>query len=233
MLFCQLKMTAFRNKFGVFLLSFFLLSCGKEDFTKPSPTSFSFLLRGTSNSIDHLSFSKIHFLIKEFEFEGMRDNAPDFFFEKAFDEDLKLEWPASVKMLDFEIPQGVYETVEISFRLSGSNGNSVTIEGIYRSLEQDRNVLLLAEIGRNLTLEMAAQKEDGSAAISFSKGTLNEASIEFDATGLFGTISRDRMEQAVNELDSKGTLIISEELNSDILSILESQLVNYMMVTFK
>lgn len=225
--------TKIKIGFSFIILLFLFISCEKEDFTKPSPTTFSFILLGTSNSIEHLSFSKIQLIIKEFEFEGVRNNAPDFFFEEVFEEDLNLEWPASVEMLDFEIPQGVYETVEISFRLSGQNENGVTIEGIYRSLEQRRNVLLLAEIGRDQSLEMAAETEDGSSAISFTKGTLNQASIEFDATGLFGTISRDRMEQAVNELDVEETLIISEELNSDILNVLESQLQDYMKVTFK
>lgn len=221
--------------FRYILISLLILtqfSCGKEDFTEPSPTSFSFILTGASENIDHLSFSKIQLLITEFEFEGVRQNAPDFFFEEVFDEQLNLQWPAVVTSLDFEIPQGVYETVEISFRLSESS-ESVMVEGIYRSLERDRNILLSAELGEAIALELSAVHTDGSTSISFDKGTVNRASIQFDATGLFATIDRERMESAVGQLAENEILTISNSINTDIYQILKSQLMNYISITFE
>ena len=221
------------NRFTFVIGCLMILGCGKADFTKPSPTTFSFLLSGTSSTVDHLSFSRIRLLVSEFEFEGVRQNAPDFFFEESFQDDLQLEWPAVISSLDFEIPQGSYETVEISFRLSSKGENGILLEGIYNSSLQNRNVLIRVEIEGDLLLELTASADDGSPEISFDRKVTNQANIEFDATALFNAITRDRFESAVSDLGEDDPLVISPESNRDILDIIEGELEQNMRVVFK
>ena len=187
----------------------------------PSFVQVGFVLKESTHA--QLDFTKGSISIREFEFHGQRDNAPNVHFSKVFD--TKFDSPLSVNpvaipLQQYDVPQGVYSLIDITLSLFSSTQPTTPGLWVEGTLTRSDNsvVPVRIEIAPDVKLEVSAESSAGSnSLITLIENNSTTATIGFSPDQWFNTISISSLEGAtLTSVNNEMVLLISKEVNPDL-----------------
>lgn len=243
-----------------FCLTFLLLSCGKDELTKPAAVSLQMEMEEKEVSLQEqeteslIVIERARYRFSSLNFEGYRQIGNDYFFSNEFQDpmDVWVETDRLSEILDFDMPQGEYDQVKISLQVKKSgevasgggkkraqnekpfNENAAIImEGFYTNSRQEQ-VPLIFVYDFDETFDYTAQGGSGPKAILIDKAQSNQAVIGFDAAYWMQLINARMLQSAkLTDVDGEPTIVISADKNEHIFTLLSSRLRNASKLTFK
>lgn len=234
-------------------------SCSKDELTKPAPVDLQMAMGNNEASLrvhgeSLITIEKTRYRISSMDFEGNRQSGNDYFFTKEFGDGLEViaseNEPGHI--LEFDMPQGIYERVKISLKVkkssgSGSsggnkrttsnsayNGNAAIImEGFYTNTRKEQ-IPLIFVYDFDETFEYSATATAGTSGIAVEQSQSNQATIEFNTAYWMQLINARMLQSAkLTSLEGKEVIIISEDKNEHIFSLLTSRIKDASELTFK
>lgn len=234
------------------------LSCSKDELTKPAPVNLQMAMGNNEASLrvqnkTLIRIEKTRYRFSSVEFEGNRQSGPDYFFTKEFTEGHEVMTAENEPghVLNFDMPQGIYERVKISLKVKkssdreSSDGNkkkdsaipwnkdaAVIMEGFYTNTHQ-KQIPLIFVYDFDETFEYNASPKAGKEGIAVEKSQNNFATIEFN-TAYWMQLINGRMLQSAKLTSVEGveTIIISEFHNDHIFNLLTSRIKDASELTF-
>jgi hypothetical protein len=231
-----------RKIIGLFLAAIVFLGCEKEDFTKPVKVDFAFGLSETEVDLlksvksSSLSMDTGVWLLESIDFEGRRDQGGDYFFtytpEQA--QEIVFEKENWNSQLSFDIPQGVYQRIEITFNLTSqtehpafrlrgnvANGNSAAEPFMFAYEAQE-------------TIKLIAQNHEGGQTITVRQGEPLEAKITIRTNRMFDLLPPGLLRNATrSEHMGEQMIYVSRRSNAEIFQLMATRILNSTEVLFE
>lgn len=253
-------MELFRGIYWVCLFMAFV-SCTKDELTKPAPVNLQMEMGNNAAELRlqespeaSITIEKAYYNLSGVEFEGYRQTGSDYFFFRGFENglDVLIESSAPAKVMDFDMPQGIYDRIKISLLIRRSNGKDsssggkrmaasssfnqeagLIMKGYYTNTKNEQ-VPLIFVYDFDETFEYTAQSSQGNTEISVDKSKSHLASIRFDASYWMQLINGRMLQSAkLTEVEGEPTIVLSEDQNEHIFNLLVSRIKNASELTFK
>lgn len=216
-------------------------SCTKDELTKPASVNLSMEIvkdevnLRTNSSGPAVKINKTHYVFSEMEFQGYRQSGNDYFFTKKFEEGLEVtvEEGKPTSLLSFDMPQGVYDRINISLKVLKNTEASIVMEGFYTNNKMEA-IPLIFIYNFDEVFEYPARPGNNSSTISVSKASSNEATIQFSPSYWMQLINARMLQGAKLDLIAgRPTIVISEESNTHIFNLLTSRIKNASELKFQ
>ncbi len=227
-----------KRSVGILLLFLLatLFSCIKDEFTRPVDVSFEFWFKNNLQKEKELvEFSSGKFVVHEISFSGYREQAEDYFFTSELLEPViaSLENGHVSQLLRFDIPQGVYERIELEITMDGSDTvPGLLMEGVYKSLNQG-NIPLVFTYPYHELLKVKARSKGGKGTVTLSTDNPATARVTIDSDFMFLLVNSRMLESAdITETDSGRVIIISDTDNQPIFNVISNRLEKSTEVVF-
>lgn len=237
-----------------FAVSILIASCTKDELTLPVRVSFDFELKPheegslLKSSLEEgpgilqppnipggrLSISRGSLAIESIEFDGRRDEGRDVFFISDLPGPLlvELETGKVNRELSFDIPQGVYNMVEIYLNPGGGDTAPLILEGnLTRGAAGEIPVRFEYTISEKLKIR--AESKHQSNKIVLRKDVESKASIIIDAGSVFQFVNPSVIRNAsVSSIQGKEIIIVSPDINVDIFNALAARVEKSISIVF-
>ncbi len=229
---------------------FFLLllpACRKDELTLPSKVIFKFELIPHQEADNlkggppfdvpggRMTIDRGTLTIESIKFDGKRDEAKDYSFVSnlPFPLIVDLESGETNQEVSFDIPQGVYNHVEIFLSLGVADEPSVALDGIIRRGPWEKipirfeynireQIRIWAEPGK---LRESGESGGQHNKIVFRKDTPSIARIVVDAGSLFQFVNLPEIQNATPSVrDGEKIIIISFDSNTEIFNTMGQRL---------
>lgn len=221
----------------------------KDDLTLPVKVYFKFgILRDYNSSKEYLDFTGCRIGIRQIGFEGIREAGGNIHFTS--DPSLKLQTLSftrePVTISEFDIPQGVYDTMKWDITLKCVDTEGITdgrdesypcigivFTGNYTSLNGSVIPIIL-DIDKPEIFRILSYDPGGDPIIVLSVEKEYEAVVWFTPETAFSVISRQSLEEAEITGDNLNRrIIISSRINEDLYEILLYRIIKYASVIVK
>ncbi len=195
-------------------------SCRKNKWKLPTEMKTIVNITNDVSTNNNISFKSGNISITEFSFNGEREQGDDVYFTKTFAGGIEIPFSvATVSELKFDIPQGTYSKISISF-----STNSIAVNGeINNSNNSSKNNRQLKfEFNDKENFSIIAQNKDGNNEIILNKDIPVTAYITFNPEYWFRTISESMLNHTTNTMDEEteeDIILINEETNSSLYDI--------------
>ncbi|MFO7922366.1 MAG: hypothetical protein R6U58_01585 [Bacteroidales bacterium] len=224
----------------LFLFPFLLLfpSCKKE-LTLPAKVIFEFGMISYENeendlkNVPPVDIPKGRILIdrgtlsiESIEFDGRRDEGRDVFFVSDLRQALTvdLETGQISQPLSFDIPQGVYNRVELFFELGGDDNIPFLLEGSIRLGHLDE-IPLRFEYNIREQIRIRAEPGKRSDKIVLRKDTPSTARVVVDAGAMFEFVNMGMIRNAsLSAVEGENMILINSGMNNDIFNSIANRL---------
>ncbi len=204
------------------LLNFFLLSCKKNEFKKPTSVSFKMDINRNVNNQGNLSFNSGYIFLADFSVSGERQEGEPISFNKSFPQGLKVEFDEIniVPELNFDIPQGSYYSLVIAFNTFDDNGdNTIVVNGTYTNISGVTYPLRFEFLSSEY-FSIVGEDDEGAATIILEKDVPATSLIKFDPIYWFGLVSSSMFDNAsLTNINGQMTILVNEDNNSNIYDI--------------
>lgn len=227
---------------GVVLISSVLLSCEKEEeFKIPVEVAFHVDIHRTTDAASRLQVTEGHMVLSSFEFEGFREQADGVRFEKEYDKGLLIPFSADqpVDKLRFQIPQGVYNRINVTVETTDGEDNDkddekdeddeedetagIVIRGHYRS-EGGVQYPFVFEFESSEKFSIRARSRTDGDLVILKKEAPAAAHIKLNPEYWFQAVPLSLLENADKvTVGGVRTILINEEVNEKIYDILEER----------
>ncbi len=230
------------------ILLLLLQSCTKDELTLPAPVQFTFemvpheegnnLKSGPPPGIPpagRIRIDKGSLVISSIEFEGRRDEGKDVFFGTNFPEPvtINLDTGETSHELTFDIPQGVYNRIEIILEIGGDNHTPMALEGKVRKGQSDQTPLRF-EYNLRDRIRIRAEPGEQQNRIVLRKDKVTTARIMVDAGEVFQFINLHSLPGGIDSLQlTEGTVLISSQVNTGLFNSMASRLERSFRVIFE
>lgn len=214
---------------SIIALSFTLTFCTDEEepLKKPTDLKFSMDINREPNSENNLAFHKGFIILAAFDFEGEREVGSEVYFSREFTSGLNvnLNELTEVPELDFEIPQGVYNRISISFEtFDDYDQNCLVVEGIFTDADNSETPLKF-EFNSSEYWEIVAEDYSGNSQIIIDADVSAVSKIELDPIYWFGTVTYSMFESAERiNINGKPTIIVNESINTNIYELVVARI---------
>jgi hypothetical protein len=204
------------------VISLILQGCKKDDLKLPTDVSFKMDINRNLSNTGHLVFNSGSILLAAFDIEGTRQEGDPISFGKSFPQGLSVSFSPTNNISDlfFNIPQGVYTDLDISFETFDDNGDiTILVEGQYTN-QSNITFPLRFECLSSEYFSINGESGSGSSTIVLNKDTPVTSFVKFDPIYWFGTISNNKFNNAdLVNIGGQMTILINESNNSDIYDI--------------
>lgn len=204
------------------ILSVFIVGCGKNELKKPTDVTFTMDINRDLSQQGHLVFTEGNILIKDFSVEGDRKEGESISFSKSFPEGLNINFSSSnsISELDFDIPQGDYYELVISFSLKYNSGNSnLSVKGVYTN-SAGVSIPLLYEFRDDDNISIVGEDDEGNATIILNKDVPVNSLIKFDPVYWFASVSNNLFDNATTvNLNGTQTILVNSSSNEQIYDL--------------
>ena len=218
----------------VFLISSFI-SC-KNEWKLPTEVGFKIDINREPNSDGTLVFTDGEIIIETFEFDGEREQGDDVYFSKSFEQGLIIPFSSSsvVEELDFDIPQGTYSKIVISFETFDKFDNiNIIVNGFYTNSSSER-IPIRFEFTPSEEFDIVAVDYSGSNQIILNKDHPVNAQIEINPIHWFQVVSSSLLDDAdLVDINGTQTLLISDDENEDIFDLIIDRLDESLEAVFR
>ncbi len=168
----------------------------------------------------NLVWTKGNILISNFTFDGKREQGEDVFFIKEYPSGLNLffDQNQSVEELKFEIPQGNYTKIEISYKTHGDQDDKhIKVEGTYQNTINSTTYPVVFEFEAEEYYSIVAKTSAGNTQVTLDKDKASYVIIKTDPAYWFQAVSTNMMDNAdISIVNSVQTIIINDSNNEDI-----------------
>jgi hypothetical protein len=230
------------------ILGFLLLlsACRKDELTLPAKVFFEFelvshegekyLKSGPPSNVlpDRMIINQGSLTIKSIEFDGLRDEGRDIFFESDLTQPLlvDLETGNSNQVLSFDVPQGVYNRIELNITLGWNDEIPLVLEGNISKGNLDE-IPLRFEYNIHERIRVRAEPGKNSNKIVLRKDSPSVARVVIDAGQIFMFVNMSELQDAIVSLhEDRETIIISPRINNEIFNSMAARLERSIRVIF-
>ena len=208
----------------LFIASITLTTCKKEDKWKlPTDVNFKMDINRSAGAGGNLSFANGSIILADFTFDGNRDQADHVYFNKTYSGGLTVSFDPNnpVPALDFDIPQGTYNKIRISFRTFGNVGDEhIAVEGTYKNTSNSNTYPVRFEFEAEEFFDVVAKSSSGSSSIVLDKDVASIATIKLDPIYWFQTISTTMLDNAtLVNVSGTQTILINDANNEAIFDL--------------
>ncbi len=238
-----------RKLLPLFLILFLSLSsCQKDPSTLPAKVKFNFDmtpflaeegLKDAAMSADqgdqvYLTMDGGTLVVSTIEFEGRRQNASDVFFTADFDPPIvvDLETQTLSRLVQFDIPQGIYERIELIFHL-GAPGHLPLVMTGEANLPIIGQKPVRFEYQYSEPVRVVAQSINGGNIV-LKKDEPSTAEVNVDASHLFRLVNIGLLVSSEFQ-NQNGTdiILINQDMNSPIFNVIANRLSQSFQVIFE
>jgi len=210
---------------SVFIISF--SGCKKNELKKPTDVSFKMDINRNVSKNGKLSFTDGTINIAAFDVEGERQEGGDISFSKEFPNGLLINFSSTenIPEIEYDIPQGVYERLAISFETFDDNSDiTIVVNGNYTN-NSGVNIPVRFEFMSSEYFSIEAEDYSGASIIILDKNTPTNALIEFDPIFWFDIVTTNMMENAdLVNLSGTQTILINDSENDNIYSMIVTRI---------
>ena len=214
---------------AVLIAMFFASStCEKRKKWKlPTDVGFKMDINRSICSNGKLVFTSGTIILAEFDFEGEREQGDDVYFTKSFPGGLSIPFDpnGAIAELDFDIPQGTYTRIAISFETFDDLGDdNIVVNGTYTNTSGTKYPIRF-EFESSEYFSIVAEDYSGDSQIVLDKDIAVSTKILLDPIHWFQVVSTSLLDDA--DLVSVGgtpTIVISEDENDDIFDLVVDRL---------
>jgi hypothetical protein len=236
-----------------FAVSILVISCSKDELTLPAKVYFGyeFLFHQEELVMDdpatgtlksklppgfhggRLEINKGTLMIRSVEFDGRREEGRDVYFISDLRDPLivNLETVTGNQELSFDIPQGVYNMIDIHLHPGGSTAPPLVLEGtISRGAAHVIPVRFELDIYEKLRIRA---EPSGLDKIVLRKDIPSYAWIVVDAGSMFRFIHPTMFRDAIlSDVDGIETLLIDSGTNQELFNALASRVEKSISIVF-
>lgn len=208
-------------KYLLFISSILVVSvsCTKRQLKKPVEVNFALTINKSFADEQAIKMTQGEIYLSEFNVSGTRLKGEAIDFTRDFETPffVSLTNSGEEDELNFDIPQGEYEELTISFETPDDSDLPVMIlEGIYKPLSGPVKSVILEVSGKS-KFSMQAEDVNSAAAIELDKKEAKKITIELDPIHWFSEVPVSMLETA-DTFD--GDIIISATKNTGIYEII-------------
>lgn len=206
-----------------------LLACCKkkreEQWKEPTDVRFRMDINRTPAMGGLLVFNGGSFEMGEFTFDGDKQSGQgdDYYFSNTFSGGLTINFhPSStIPQLDFDIPQGTYNTIRIEFESEGSSGDDhIIVTGEYTHSVSSVVTPVRLELEEIELYSVVATGSGGGQEVTLSTDASYKPIIRLDPVHWFQTVPTIDMDNATTYLVmGVPTIVISDSQNEDIFDL--------------
>ncbi len=235
--------------FAMILAPFlFLSSCEKifdtPDEKKPTELRFEFAMGvlelsedkdGVDNNGEKLQKASSKFTIESgfiaisnIEFDGRRQEGEDVYFVSDFDEPYLIDLTGEYEDvgISFDIPQGIYTTIEITLHIGAEGYSALTMKGDYRQ-NVHRSIPVLFDYGYPEQIRVRARPGAQKDQIVLTKDAVSTARVLVETESLLRLVNYGMIIQAdVVEIDGEEIILINEHTNAGLFNSISSRMNN-------
>ena len=191
------------------------------------PTEVQFVFKMEDSENESLFIEDSFIKISSFTFDGMRQAGDDVYFKIDYPEGLEIDISNAlfIDELRFDIPQGIYDDLEITFTLANDTEDAAFfLNGNYEGEDNqgDDDIEFYYNDNTPYIINIHAISENGSSQIILDKAMNSEAEIILDPNVIFSTITENDWED-VNEEDNE-VFISDDGENTALYSEMSSQI---------
>ncbi|MBW6497234.1 MAG: hypothetical protein K0B09_02480 [Bacteroidales bacterium] len=231
-----------------FILFLGLASCQKDPSTLPAKIKFNFGmtplsagegLKDASVNTDqsgqvYLTMDGGTLVVSTIEFEGRRQDASDVFFTADFDPPIvvDLETETMNRLVQFDIPQGIYERIELKFHLGASGQLPLVMTG-EANLPIFGQKPVRFEYQYSEPVRVVAQSSTGGNIV-LKKDVPGTATVDVNASHLFRLVNVGLLVSSELHNENGGEIIlINQDMNSPIFNVIANRLSQSFEVIFE
>lgn len=216
-------------------------SCEKDESTLPVKVTFDYAMEPyiivdtAAKGEGALTIDQGTLFINAIEFDGRREEAEDYYFTSHFDPVLQVGMHTGYasQQVTFDVPQGVYDKIELVFSLGNEENQAMLVKGIFQqSIEE--GIPVWFEYNFQDQIRVKAKNEDDEEQIVLKKSEPATATLVLDASFLFRLVNLGRIMKAERvQIDGEDVILINSEVNTDLFSLLVARLDISLRVTFE
>lgn len=167
-----------------------------------------------------LAWTSGNIMIANFTFDGKRVRGGDVYFTKTYSQGLNIFFDpnTAVSEWNFDIPQGTYTKINISYKTYGNSGDKhIVVKGTYKNTVNNMIYPVQFEFEAEEYYNIVAKTTSGSTEIVLSKDVSASALIKADPVYWFQTVTTSMMNNAtLTTINGNPTILISDATNEDI-----------------
>lgn len=205
---------------------FVMVSCRKNELKKPSDVSFKVDINRNESSSGHLVFTGGTINLASFDVEGERQEGDDISFSREFSNGLLVEFDPDMNIseLAYEIPQGVYERLSISFDTFDDNTDvTIVCLGTYTNGNSE-SIPVRFEFMSAEYFSIDAEEDSGETNIILDKDTPANALLELDPIYWFDILSTNQLDNAeLVDVEGVQTILINDSVNDGLYDLLSGR----------
>lgn len=238
-----------RKLLPLFLILFLSLTfCQKDPSTLPAKVKFNFGmtplvaeegLKDAAVSADqsgqvYLTMDGGTLVVSTIEFEGRRQNASDVFFTADFDPPIvvDLETQTMSRLVQFDIPQGIYERIELIFHL-GAPGHLPLLMTGEANLPNIGQKSVRFEYQYSEPVRVVAKSISGGNIV-LKKDVPGTATVDLDASHLFRLVNIGLLVSSeVHNQNGTDVILINQDMNSPIFNVIANRISQSFDVIFE
>jgi len=230
-----------------------LSSCRKDELTLPAKVFFEFELityeEGYNQKkggppeelpfappFNRMTIDRGTLVIESIAFDGRRDEGRDVYFSSDLEKPVivDLERGKTNQEISFDIPQGIYNRVELLLDLGSEDNVSLVLEGSIRN-RQSAEIPLRFEYRFQERIRIMAESGSQADKIVLKKDSPSRVRIVVDAGSIFQFANIGRLESttiAIRDGDDEELLIISDVVNTNIFNSMVTRIENSFRIIF-
>ncbi len=225
-------------KAGAFILIVLcagLVSCGDEKWNEPTDVRFIVDINREAGQGGKLTFSDGYIVLGDFSFDGDRVQGDDVYFTNSYPEGLNINYDLNplTEDLYFDIPQGTYTKIKISFSTFGSDDdNHIMVEGIYNAGHE--NVFPVRfEYKAKESFTVFPKNSEDVDEITLKKDNPVTPKIIIDPVYWFQPVSQNLLSDAdLVDVDGTQTILINSTTNTDIYNVIAGRIGSGVKIIF-
>ena len=221
-----------KNAYLILIAIFFALiftssSCKKkkekEKWKLPTDVSFKMDINRSATSGGNLAFTGGIIILGNFTFDGQRTQGDDSYFTNSYSTGLNIAFDPNnpVTALDFDIPQGTYTKITVSFNTYDNGGDGqIVITGAYINSVTGISNPIRFEFEAIEYYAVIANDASGSSEIILDESIPTSAIITLDPVHWFQVVSVNALDNAtLVDVSGIQTILINDANNEDIFDL--------------
>lgn len=221
--------------FSILFVLLFAVGCQKNELKKPTEVGFKCDINRNVSNDGKLVFTSGTINFAAFDVEGERVKGDDISFSREFPNGLLINFDPNnfISEFDYDIPQGVYNRIAISFETFDDNSDiTIVCNGSYTN---NSSVILPIrfEFMSSEYFSIEAEDYSNSPEIVLDKDTPANAFIKFNPIYWFDIVPTSLMENAdLVNVNGTPTILINDSENDNIYEMVVERIDESTEVTF-
>ncbi|XOV67544.1 MAG: hypothetical protein ACFHU9_18170 [Fluviicola sp.] len=218
-----------KTKLLIFLVVPLLLasSCKKNQLKQPTDVSFKMDINRNQSSDGKLVFTGGTINLESFSVSGTRQEGDPISFSNSFSGGLLVNFSPTgdIPQLNFEIPQGVYTSLEVSFdTYEGPGGVTIMVNGIYTN-NGSVDIPVIFEFMSSETFAIESEDDVNSGVVVLEKDKPVSSLIKLDPIHWFDILTNNQLENAtLTNINGTPTILINADTNENLYDLMADRI---------